>query len=131
RPNPVMNSALQKLGAEVTPVCVYRWDLPADTGPLREAARQLAEGKIDVVLFTSSIQLDHLLLIAQESGIAELVIQGLKQRTVNASVGPVMTGALESNGIPVHVVPVHPKMAALVRAASDKARVLLGQYRGV
>ena len=26
-------------GAEVTTVRVYQWDLPVDTGPLREAAR--------------------------------------------------------------------------------------------
>ncbi|HWF08392.1 MAG TPA: uroporphyrinogen-III synthase, partial [Bryobacteraceae bacterium] len=64
RPNPEMTSALEGLGAHVECFAIYRWDLPADLGPLREAARRLAAREIDVVLFTSSIQLDHLFQIA-------------------------------------------------------------------
>ena len=64
RPNVEMNRALEQLGAKVTAVALYRWELPDDTEPLRQAARMLADRKVDVVLFTSSIQLDHLLEIA-------------------------------------------------------------------
>ncbi len=69
RPNPEMNAALEALGAHVTSFAIYRWDLPADLQPLREAARRLAARQFDVVLFTSSIQLDHLFQIAEEEGI--------------------------------------------------------------
>ncbi len=69
RPNTEMTAALEALGAQVTPFAIYRWDLPADREPLREAARRLAKREVDVVLFTSSIQLDHLFQIAQEQGI--------------------------------------------------------------
>src|SRR3974390_1349487 len=61
--------ALRSRGAEVTPVRVYQWDLPEDTGPLREAARRLADGRIDVVLFTTSAQIPHLLRVAHDLGI--------------------------------------------------------------
>jgi hypothetical protein len=34
-------SGLRARGGEVTPVRVYKWDLPEDVEPLREAARRL------------------------------------------------------------------------------------------
>src|SRR6185295_4773489 len=43
RPNLEMNAALEKLSASVTPIVLYRWELPADIGPLQIAARRLAE----------------------------------------------------------------------------------------
>ena len=121
RPNPEMDAALQGLGASVTPFALYRWDLPSDIGPLQAAARGLAAGEVDVVLFTSSIQLDHLFLVAQNLGIEPAVREALTRRVVNASIGPVMTDALAAAGLPVDIVPIHPKMWALVKAAADQA----------
>src|SRR5580765_1172565 len=39
---------LRTRGAEITTVPVYQWDLPEDTGPLREAVKRLAGGQLDV-----------------------------------------------------------------------------------
>ncbi len=61
--------ALRARGAEVTAVPVYQWDLPEDTGPLREAIRRIAAGQADVAIFTTSIQLAHLFRIAAEEGL--------------------------------------------------------------
>lgn len=129
RPNLEMNLALEKLGARVTPIAIYRWELPDDIEPLREAARRLAAGKCDVVLFTSSIQLDHLFEIASDLGIEALVRAALQQDVAIASVGPVMTAALESHGFPVDIVPEHPKMAALVKASAESAAAVLAVKR--
>lgn len=130
RPNPEMTAALEALGAHVTPFAIYRWDLPADTHPLREAARRLAAREVDVVLFTSSIQLDHLLQIAREEGIADEVMHALAHDVAVASVGPIMTEALEAVGLPVDIVPTHPKMAGLVKASAELAAAALGNKRG-
>lgn len=130
RPNPEMNAALEKLGASVAPLVLYRWDLPEDLEPLRAAVRRLANRDIDVVLFTSSIQLDHLTTIAQELGMEAKVMDALRSFTAVASVGPVMTAAVESAGLPVDIVPVHPKMAALVKAASDSSADALTKKSG-
>lgn len=130
RPNPEMNAALEKLGASVAPLVVYRWELPEDLEPLRAAARRLADRDLDVVLFTSSIQLDHLMLIARECGIESEVLDTLRGFAVIASVGPVMTSALEAARLPVDIVPVHPKMAALVKAAADMSHTALIQKSG-
>jgi uroporphyrinogen-III synthase len=119
RPNHEMKAAMEAFGATVTPFAIYRWDLPPDLGPLREAARRLAAREIDVVLFTSSIQLDHLFQIAQEMGIAADVRCALIEYAVVASVGPIMTEALEAASLPADIIPIHPKMASLVKASSD------------
>jgi len=129
RPNLEMNAALEKFGASVTPIVLYRWELPADVGPLQEATRRLAQRQFDVVLFTSSIQLDHLMMIADGLGIQSQASNALRQYTAVASVGPVMTASLEAAGFPVDIAPVHPKMAALVKVASEMADAALVKKR--
>jgi len=119
RPNDEMTCALRDLGADVATFAIYRWDLPPDVEPLREAARQLAAREIDVAVFTSSIQLDHLFQIARDMGIDGAVRSALVEHAAIASVGPIMTEALQAANLPVDVVPIHPKMAALVKAASE------------
>lgn len=131
RPNLQMNAALEALGATVTPMTIYRWTLPDDVAPLREAVRRLVSRQVDVVIFTSSIQLDHLLEIARESNVEEQVYSALRNDAVIASVGPVMTEWLESHGIPVDIVPKHPKMASLVKTAADESGPLLQRKRAV
>src|SRR5438034_629170 len=64
RPAVELVEALRARGAEVTPVRIYQWDLPEDVEPLREAARRLAAGAFDVVLFTTAIQMVHLARVA-------------------------------------------------------------------
>jgi uroporphyrinogen-III synthase len=124
-----MNAALDQLGASVTPIVLYRWELPADVGPLQTAARGLAKRHFDAILFTSSIQLDHLMMIAQDLGLQSDVYTALCGYTAIASVGPVITAALEAAGIPVEIVPAHPKMGALVKAASEMTTAILVQKR--
>lgn len=131
RPNPEMNSALERRGAQVTPMVVYRWELPVDVEPLRTAARRLADRQSDVVLFTSSIQLDHLMMIAAELGLESQVRSALAEYAAIASVGPVMTASLEAAGLPADIIPDHPKMAALVKAASEMAPSILSKKRPV
>jgi uroporphyrinogen-III synthase len=129
RPNLEMNHALERLGAQVTPIALYRWELPDDCEPLQEAARRLAARQVDVVLFTSSIQLDHLLEIARGLGIEALVRATVREDVAIASVGPVMTAALESQGFQVDIIPAHPKMGALVKAAAESAAAVLSVKR--
>src|SRR5579885_3256248 len=119
RPNPELIEALQARGAEVTTVRVYQWDLPEDTGPLRDAARKLAAGEFDAVLFTTSVQIAHLLRVAREEGIEARVLRAFEQTFV-ASIGPTTTEALEEYGVPVHLEPSHPKMGFLVKEAADR-----------
>jgi uroporphyrinogen-III synthase len=124
-----MNAALEAMGATVTPVALYRWDMPDNTGPLETAARRLAAGEIDVVLFTSSIQLDHLLEVADRLGVLEDALYALKHCVAIGSIGPVMTTSLIAHGLPVDIAPRHPKMWALVKAAGEEAEAVLANEK--
>src|SRR5580658_1029493 len=60
---------LRARGAEVTLVPVYQWDLPLDIAPLKEAIHKLVGGEFDVILLTTSVQMQHLLRVALEEGL--------------------------------------------------------------
>ena len=92
--------------------------------PLREAVRRLAAGQFDVVLFTTSVQVSHLLRIAAEEGLEEQVRAALR-RMVVASVGPSTSETLREHDLPVDFEPSHPKMGFLVNEASQRAREIL------
>jgi uroporphyrinogen-III synthase len=119
RPNPELLAGFRDRGAEVTAVPVYRWDLPEDIEPLREAARRLAARQIDVVLFTTGIQIAHLVQVAAEMGIEPAVLDGLRSSWVG-SIGPATTETLEEFGVAPQFEPSHPKMGFLVKEAAER-----------
>lgn len=129
RPNPEFVGALRALGKEVETFALYRWEMPDDLAPLRNAVRELAAHKVDVALFTSSIQLEHLLSIATGEGLREEVLTALHGNIAIASVGPIMTATLVEHGLTPDIVPASPKMGALVRAAADECTAVLSAKR--
>ena len=124
RPSEELIAGLEARGATVTAVPVYQWDLPEDSGPLREAVRRLARREFDVAVFTTSIQIVHLLRIAAEEGIEESMCSALG-RTAIASVGPTTSETLRDFGFAPDFEPSHPKMGFLVAELSDRAREIL------
>jgi uroporphyrinogen-III synthase len=118
--NTELIDGLRAQGRSVTPVRIYGWDLPEDTGPLREAAARLIAGEIDAVLFTTSMQIVNLMKIAEEEGIGRQVREALGCAFIG-SIGPTTTEALEDYGIKPDFEPSHPKMGLLVNEASALA----------
>ncbi|MBI3252783.1 MAG: uroporphyrinogen-III synthase [Candidatus Omnitrophica bacterium] len=127
-PSPELAAGLEERGADVLPVPVYRWALPDDTGPLQGAVAMICEGKADVVIFTTSVQIQHLFQIAKEMGAGEKLKKAFAQ-TVVASVGPDCTEAIRSFGITVDIEPTHPKMGPLVTETANKAEEILKRKR--
>jgi uroporphyrinogen-III synthase len=115
--NPELIDGFRARGAEVATVRVYQWDLPADTAPLREAARRAGAGGFGAALFTTSIQVAHLFQIAAEEGVEAQVRDGLSRMMVG-SIGPTTSEALEEFGIRVDFEPSHPKMGVFVQEAA-------------
>ena len=128
KPNPELLEGLRARGAEVTPVRVYQWDLPEDTGPLREAIRRIVEGQADVVIFTTSIQLSHLFQIASESNREEALRAALRRMAI-ASIGPTTSEALEDYSLEADITPSHPKMGFLVKETAEQASAILARKR--
>ena len=127
-PNPELLSALAERGALVTRVPVYQWALPEDTRPLEAAARALAASQIDVVLFTTSIQVDHLLQVAAALGVED-ALRNTLQKIVIASIGPTTSEALREHGFQPDYEPSHPKMGFLVKETAERSTALLAQKR--
>ena len=115
--NPDLIAGLTERGAQVTSVPVYEWGLPEDVGPLRAAVEALIRREIDVVLFTTAMQVNHLLQIAAEMAEEESVRLALA-RMVVASVGPTTSERLREYEISVDFEPSHPKMGYLVSEAA-------------
>ena len=126
--NPELLAGLKERGAIVARVPVYEWALPADTGPLREAVQAVVNLRIDMVFFTTSVQVQHLLRIASEMQ-AEEPLRRAFGRVVVGSIGPMTSEALRQNGLPVDFEPEHPKMGFLVAEGAKRGRKLLGQKR--
>lgn len=128
--NPSLVAGLEARGARVINVPVYKWELPEDTGPLAENVKKLADGEIDVVMFTSAHQVVNLLHMAERLGLSFEVRTALR-RTVIASVGPTTSEMLHACDLAVDIEPEHSKMGPLVQAAATQAPDLLKRKRRV
>ena len=127
-PNPELVAGLAARGAQVTSVPVYEWALPEDTGPLRSAISAVAGNEMDVILFTTATQVDHLLKIAVEMNAAEALHRALLRMAV-ASVGPTTSERLREYGITPDLEPAHPKMGFLVSEAAQRSAEILQRKR--
>lgn len=123
-PNPELLAGLSERGAVVTRVPVYDWALPDDVGPLRNAVQAVARGEIDMALFTTSLQVMHLLRIASEMQVEEAV-RAAFERIAVGSIGPMTSETLREQGIAVDFEPAHSKMGLLVGEAAQRARELV------
>jgi uroporphyrinogen-III synthase len=126
--NPELLAGLAARGAQVTRVPVYQWALPEDTAPLRAAVEAIARGEIDLALFTTSIQVAHLLKIAREMSREEELRRAFA-RILVGSIGPITSEELREQGFAADFEPSHPKMGILVNEAAQRVRELLDKKR--
>jgi uroporphyrinogen-III synthase len=127
-PAPELYAGLKERGAQVFPLHVYKWELPEDTGALRDAIQSVTRGEIDVVLFTAKVQVDHLFRLAEQMHLREQLVRELN-RVLVASIGPSTAGILRQYGISVDLEPSHPKMGLLVKETADRSGELLRTKR--
>lgn len=128
RPNPDLLAGLAARAADVRRVPIYRWDYPDDQAPLRDGVAQLAGGAVDVALFTSARQVDHVVDTAARLGL-DARLSAAVAHAVVASIGPVCSEALHAHGLPVDIEPEHPKMGQLVSAVAQRAPALVAAKR--
>jgi uroporphyrinogen-III synthase len=118
----------QREVVSVRQVKTYAWTLPEDLAPIHSAIERIVLGDADVALFTSGIQLTHLLQIAEERGQAAELRAGLAKLVI-ASVGPLMTETLVAAGLPPDIEPEHPKLGHLMVALGAQGRDKLAEKR--
>ncbi len=121
-------AALSLRRASVRPVPVYQWALPHDTAPVERAIGMIATGAVDIVFFTTRVQVDHVWEIAGRSNQIASLERGLR-RLVIASIGPTTSESLRRRGIEPDLEPSHPKMGVLVTETAAKGPALLAAKR--
>jgi uroporphyrinogen decarboxylase len=129
QPNTSLIAGLEARGARVKAIKVYNWELPENTGPLEANIRDIAEGRIDVALFTSAHQVANVFRMAEKLGLA-CEFEAALQRVVIASIGPVTSEALHEFGVSVDIEPEHGKMGHLVVAVGEQSPQRVRQKRG-
>ncbi len=118
-PNLELIEGLEKRGASVSPVHVYRWALPEDLEPLHEAINEIAQGRVGIALFTSAQQVEHLLSVAAAAGREGELRAALEEHTVVGSIGPTTSATLRGHSLPVDVEPEHHKLGHLIAAVAS------------
>lgn len=126
--NPELLKAFRQRGGLVTQVPVYRWALPEDTAPLEKTLNHILAGKVDVVLITNAVQVDHIVKFLKQRQTFEK-FQDILPKMVIASIGKIASEGLQRHGFPVDLEPSHPKMGILVKETSERAHDLLAKKR--
>jgi len=126
--NPELLRGLRQLGAQVTPVPVYRWTMPDDLHPLQQLVEQIMNEEVPVLLITNAVQVDHMMNVLDD----RLMINQLKTVLAHmmvASIGKLASERLRHHGFPVDLEPSHPKMGILVKEASQAVHTILATKR--
>lgn len=118
-PLPEFVSALERAGATVVEVPVYRWVPAEDIRPLRRLVEQVVTKQVDCVTFTSAPAVASMLRVARDDGREEALLGALRSDVVSACVGPVTAAPLERLGVPT-VQPERSRLGALVRTVVEE-----------
>lgn len=117
--------ALQAHGAEVFAVTPYRYVTQTESQEVAGTIKELAAGKIGMIAFTSSPQIERLFAVAKEFGLMPELTQGLAKTPI-AAIGPVMEKALAAHGLSSAIHPdtsfhLKPMIGAIAEAWKAKA----------
>jgi uroporphyrinogen-III synthase len=84
----------------------------------------VAHGEVDVAIFTTGMQIVHLLQVAGAMG-QEDAVRAALGRMVVASIGPTTSEELRQQQLAIDLEASHPKMGFLVREAAERSADLL------
>ena len=121
--------AITAQGAEVDPVSPYVYDAQAADANIVTAIDEMANGRIDAIAFTNLGQVRRLIEVARAQGHEARLREGLAKTPI-ASVGPAVSGELESHGLRTDIYPANDAffmkplisaMAAALRKSPPRA----------
>src|SRR4051794_27561419 len=106
RDHSVLIGAIKAQGAEVDTVLPYVYDAQAADANIVTAIDEMAAGRIDAIALTSSGQVRRLVDVAKAHGCEAQLRDGLAQTPI-ASVGPVVSDELKSQGLRTDISPAN------------------------
>lgn len=105
---------LTEAGAEMVVLSPYAAGWPSDPAGAMDIAREVRDGTIDAITFTSARAARQFVALADECGVDATTIRD--SGVLVAAVGPVTRAALNDAGVTVHVEPERARMGAMYRA---------------
>ena len=123
-PTDLLAAALDRLGAGFDPVLPYRYASDERDERVASVIRDMAGGRIDLIAFTSKLQVERLLEVAAGNGLQRELEQSLKTIAV-AAIGPVAAAAVEQAGGTVQMQPasnfhLKPLVTEIVRTLGSQ-----------
>lgn len=106
--------ALQRQGARVDVVTVYRVASAEDPEPMFRMVDLIAERKLDAVTFTSAPAVAALMSVAGVTGRRDEVVAAFQADVIATCVGPVTAAAFEMWGVPT-ITPERSRLAAMIK----------------
>jgi uroporphyrinogen-III synthase len=113
----VLLDGLREAGAEVHETVLYRLVRPENAG---ESVDLAAAGELEAALFTSSLMVDNWVAAADERGVREAALAGLRDAVVGA-IGEPTRETLAGYGVEEVVVPDRADFEALATAVVEAA----------
>jgi uroporphyrinogen-III synthase len=119
--------AITAQGAEVDTVLPYVYDAQAADANILIAIEEMAKGRVDAIALTNLGQIRRLVAVARARGSEDRLREGLA-KTLIASVGPVVSDELKSQGLCTDISPANdayftkPLISALAAALPQKRR---------
>jgi len=113
--HPALLDFLARKGATPDPVLCYVYGSQTEDARVVEIIDDMAEGRVDLITFTSSPQVRRLEEVASKNKREPRLREALRRTTI-AAVGPVVARALEQAGARVSIMPENFHMRPMVNA---------------
>ena len=123
--NAALMAALREQCETADELCLYEWQLPDDISPMESLIGELLGGRVDVITFTSQVQIRHLYKVAAANDVSgDALSDALNTRTIVCAVGPTCAAALADVGVATDTQPEYPKMGHMVNALAEYVAAL-------
>ncbi|MEI7028184.1 uroporphyrinogen-III synthase [Paenibacillus sp. y28] len=117
-PAPRLVGYLQRQGASYFELLPYR-HTPPETAALERLTREIADGEVDAVTFTSGPQVRFLFAYAREQGLLDKLCSGFAAGTLAVAVGKYTAECIREEGVERIVVPEVERMGFMLQALAD------------
>ena len=102
---PELAEKLREMGNAVEEIYVYESQLPKDQGLNKKFIQDLSDGKIDAIIFSSSLGVKNFFLMMSQHGTVKKVQTLLNQKLTVVAIGPTTAKTLVEMGVRVDVMP--------------------------
>jgi uroporphyrinogen-III synthase len=124
--NPPLEQFLREAGAKPVSVQPYIYAPASDNERVGHLFEQMADGKVDAIIFTSSPQVDRVFEVARERQASARLMQGLA-KTLVAAVGPIVQENLQNRGVTVQLC---PEQGFVMKNLVQQLKRVMGEAQG-